>query len=102
MTLIVWGLSHQRTRRSDADLRHGPPRGEEDVTRLGEEIDTLDFDMKVNAVSGPSHDWRAALDAYEAAKQALFLARTLEELHAAARVHHGRQALHRVRSVLPR
>ncbi|WP_051759345.1 pentapeptide repeat-containing protein [Herbidospora cretacea] len=103
LTLIVWGLSHQRTRRHDADFTMARRVAEEDVTRFGEEIDTLDFDMKVNAVSGPSHDWRAALDAYEAAKQALYLARTPEELHAAAAaVHHGRQALHRVRAVLPR
>ncbi|WP_061299699.1 pentapeptide repeat-containing protein [Herbidospora cretacea] len=103
LTLIVWGVSHQRTRRTDANFALARRAAEEDVTRLGEEIDTLDFDMKVNAVSGPSHDWRAALDAYEAAKQALYLARTPEELHAAAAaVHHGRQALHRVRSVLPR
>ncbi|WP_066369311.1 pentapeptide repeat-containing protein [Herbidospora mongoliensis] len=103
LTLIVWGLSHQRTRRSDTNFALARRVAEEDVTRLGEEIDTLDFDMKVNAVSGPSQDWRAALDAYEAAKQALYLARTPEELHAAAAaVHHGRLALQRVRSVLPR
>ncbi|GAB1820281.1 pentapeptide repeat-containing protein [Herbidospora sp. RD11066] len=103
LTLIVWGLSHQTSRRSEANFALARRAAEEDVTRLGEEIDTLDFDMKVNAVSGPSHDWRAALDAYEAAKQALYLARTPEELHAAAAaVHHGRLALQRVRSVLPR
>ncbi|WP_062344843.1 pentapeptide repeat-containing protein [Herbidospora yilanensis] len=103
LTLIVWGVSHQRTRRDEAGFTMARRVAEEDVTRFGEEIDTLDFDMKVKAVSGPSHDWRAALDAYEAAKQALYLARTPEELHAAAAaVHHGRQALQRVRAVLPR
>jgi hypothetical protein len=73
---------------------------EESVTRLGEEIDQLDFEFKINQMSGgPSHDWRAALDAYEAAKQALIIARTPSDLHAAASaVQHGRHALHQVRS----
>ncbi|WP_204038834.1 pentapeptide repeat-containing protein [Acrocarpospora phusangensis] len=103
MTLLVWGLTSGRRKRSHATFTMARHAAEEDVTRFGEEIDTLDFEMKVNAVSGPSHDWRAALDAYEAAKRALMLARTPGELHAAAvAVHHGRQALHRVRATMGR
>ncbi|WP_214106735.1 pentapeptide repeat-containing protein [Acrocarpospora catenulata] len=103
MTLLVWGVTHRRRERSNAVFAMARHSAEEDVTRFGEEIDTLDFEMKVNALSGPSHDWRAALDAYEAAKRALALARTPNELHAAASaVHHGRQALHRVRSGMGR
>ncbi|WP_155341378.1 pentapeptide repeat-containing protein [Acrocarpospora corrugata] len=103
MTLLIWGISSGRRKRHHATFSMARHAAEEDVTRFGEEIDTLDFEMKVNAVSGPSHDWRAALDAYEAAKRALMLARTPGELHAAAAaVHHGRLALHRVRSSMGR
>jgi hypothetical protein len=65
------------------------------------EIDALDFDMKINQISGPGGEWRTALDAYEAAKQTLRIAQTPQELRAASSaVRHGRQALRVVRSRL--
>ncbi|GAA4194037.1 pentapeptide repeat-containing protein [Microbispora amethystogenes] len=102
LTLIMWGGAHRRKQRFAAEMAVARHAAEEDVTRFGEEIDALDFEMKINQISGPSQEWRAALDAYEAAKQALGVARTPYELRAAAvTVARGRDALRQVRSRLP-
>ncbi|MEV7969967.1 pentapeptide repeat-containing protein [Sphaerisporangium sp. NPDC088356] len=103
ITLILWGLSHRR--RAERATRFAAARrdAEEDVIRLGEEIDSLDFDYKVNhmTTSGVDPDWRRALDAYEAAKQSLNVAQSVPQLAGvAAAVYHGREALGRVRSRL--
>ncbi|MCW2880055.1 MAG: putative low-complexity protein-like protein [Sphaerisporangium sp.] len=103
MTLILWGVSHRR--RAERTTRFAAARrtAEEDVTRLGEEIDSLDFDYKINHMntSGVDPDWRRALDAYEAAKQSLNGAQSVPQLTGvAAAVHDGRDALGRVRSRL--
>ncbi|MBO3745166.1 pentapeptide repeat-containing protein [Streptosporangiaceae bacterium NEAU-GS5] len=99
-TLLIWGASARRRKREAAYMAVARAQAEEDVTRFGEEIDTLDFDMKVNQVSGPTHDWRIALDAYEAAKRALAVARTRYELYGVANaVQQGRAALTRVRAL---
>ncbi|WP_051752203.1 pentapeptide repeat-containing protein [Streptosporangium amethystogenes] len=101
LTVVAWGVSaQQRTRRAArfAVVRRG---AEEDITRLGEEIDQLDYEFQVSGRGGMTadHDWRHALDAYEAAKQALSIARREEELHFVARaVQDGRAALARLRS----
>lgn len=101
LTLIMWGVAHRRRERFVAEMAVARHAAEEDVTRFGEEIDALDFEMKINQVSGPTHEWRAALDAYEAAKQALHVAQTPYDLQAAAMaIGRGRQALHEVRSRL--
>ncbi|MEZ0072759.1 pentapeptide repeat-containing protein [Planotetraspora sp. GP83] len=101
LTLLIWGVTHRRRERFAAAMAVARHTAEEEVTRFGEEIDSLDFEMKVNQVSGPTHEWRAALDAYEAAKQALHIAQTPYELQAAASaVQHGRYALQQVRSRL--
>ncbi|GLW21948.1 hypothetical protein Mame01_19910 [Microbispora amethystogenes] len=102
LTLGMWGVAHRRRQRFAAEMAVVRHAAEEDVTRFGEEIDALDFEMKINQISGPSQEWRAALDAYEAAKQALGLARTPYELRAAGvTVARGREALRQVRSRLP-
>ncbi|GII82640.1 hypothetical protein Ssi03_06300 [Sphaerisporangium siamense] len=103
LTLILWGLSYRR--RADRANRFAAARrtAEEDVIRLGEEIDALDFDYKINHMDGGSvdQDWRRALDAYEAAKAALNGAQDIPQLGGvAAAIHHGREALGRVRSRL--
>ncbi|MFI6451723.1 pentapeptide repeat-containing protein [Streptosporangium amethystogenes] len=101
LTVVAWGVSaQQRTRRAArfAVLRRG---AEDDITRLGEEIDQLDYEFQVSGRGGMTadHDWRHALDAYEAAKQALSIARRSEELHFVARaVQDGRAALARLRA----
>ncbi|MEV4380089.1 pentapeptide repeat-containing protein [Streptosporangium sp. NPDC049644] len=101
LTVVAWGVSaQQRTRRAArfAVARRG---AEEDITRLGEEIDQLDYEFQVSGRGGMTadHDWRHALDAYEAAKQALSIARREEELHFVARaVQDGRAALARLRA----
>ncbi|GII53200.1 hypothetical protein Pth03_15890 [Planotetraspora thailandica] len=100
-TLLIWGVTHRRRQRNAAGYAAARRAAEEDVTRLGEEIDALDFDMKINQVTGPSAEWRAALDAYEAAKQTLLIAQTPQGLpEVASAVQHGRQALRAVRSWL--
>ncbi|GAA4568184.1 pentapeptide repeat-containing protein [Planotetraspora kaengkrachanensis] len=97
-TLMIWGAAHRHRRRSAAAYAAARRAAEEDVTRFGEEIDALDFDMKINQLNGPNGEWQAALDAYEAAKRSLLIAQTLQELDgAAAAVRHGRQALEAVR-----
>jgi hypothetical protein len=101
VTLLVWGVTHRRKERAAAAMAAARRAAEEDVTRLGEEIDALDFEMSINQVSGPAGEWRAALDAYEAAKRALLVAQTPYELRAAApAVQYGRDALRRVRARL--
>ncbi|WP_433373047.1 pentapeptide repeat-containing protein [Streptosporangium sp. CA-115845] len=101
LTVVAWGVSaQQRTRRAArfAVVRRG---AEDDITRLGEEIDQLDYEFQISGRGGMTadHDWRHALDAYEAAKQALSIARRSEELHFVARaVQDGRAALARLRS----
>ncbi|MER5619837.1 pentapeptide repeat-containing protein [Streptosporangium sp. NPDC002544] len=101
LTVVAWGVSaQQRTRRAArfAVVRRG---AEDDITRLGEEIDQLDYEFQISGRGGMTadHDWRHALDAYEAAKQALSIARREEELHFVARaVQDGRAALNRLRS----
>ncbi|GAA2993674.1 pentapeptide repeat-containing protein [Streptosporangium longisporum] len=100
LTVVAWGISAQgRTRRAQqfALMRHG---AEEDITRLGEEIDQLDYEFQLGGRGGMTadRDWRHALDAYEAAKQALSIARRQEELHFVAQaVQDGRNALNRLR-----
>ncbi|WP_424529181.1 pentapeptide repeat-containing protein [Sphaerisporangium viridialbum] len=101
ITLILWGLSHRRRNERAARFATARRSAEEDVIRLGEEIDSLDFDYKINhmTTSGVDQDWRRALDAYEAAKQSLNVAQSVPQLAGvAAAVHHGRDALGRVRS----
>ncbi|MER6825987.1 pentapeptide repeat-containing protein [Streptosporangium sp. NPDC000563] len=100
LTVVAWGVSAQRRSRRNARfvlMRNG---AEEDITRLGEEIDQLDYEFQVSGRGGMTadRDWRLALDAYEAAKQALLVARREEELHFVARaVQDGRAALARLR-----
>ncbi|MGV9777138.1 pentapeptide repeat-containing protein [Streptosporangium sp. NPDC003464] len=100
VTVVIWGISAQRRSRRGARFALLLRGAEEDVTRLGEEIDQLDYEFQVSgrgAVSG-EQDWRHALDAYEAAKRALAVARREEELHSvAAAVQDGRNALGRLR-----
>lgn len=100
VTVVAWGISTQRRNRRNsrfALMRHG---AEEDITRLGEEIDQLDYEFQVGGhgdITG-DQDWRHAIDAYEAAKNALALARREEELHFVAdAVQAGRNALGRLR-----
>ncbi|MFC4531447.1 pentapeptide repeat-containing protein [Sphaerisporangium dianthi] len=103
LTLIFWGLSHRRRVERATRFAHARRAAEENVIRLGEEIDALDFDYKINHMNTGSvdQDWRRALDAYEAAKHSLASARSQPELAAvAAALHHGHDALARVRSRL--
>lgn len=103
VTLILWGLSHRRRLERAARFHAARRSAEEDVIRLGEEIDSLDFDYKVNHMNSGAvdHDWRLALDAYEAAKRALNTAQSVPQLAGVAMaVHHGWDALGRVRSRL--
>jgi uncharacterized protein YjbI with pentapeptide repeats len=100
-TLMIWGAAHRHRQRSSAAYAVARQAAEEEVTRFGEEIDALDFDMKINQLSGPSGEWQAALDAYEAAKRSLLVAQTPQELQGAVTaVRHGRHALEVVRKRL--
>jgi hypothetical protein len=83
-------------RRSAAESRAafetGRRRAEEEVTRLGEEIDLLD------GKGGDGTDWHAVLDAYDAAKTALATAQDHEDLKVVGDiVERGRDALTRPR-----
>ncbi|GAA4205531.1 hypothetical protein GCM10022252_66230 [Streptosporangium oxazolinicum] len=101
LTVVAWGVSAQRRTRRNARFAVVRRGAEEDITRLGEEIDQLDYEFQVNGRGGMTadRDWRLALDAYEAAKQALLVARREQELHFVARaVQDGRAALGRLRS----
>ncbi|GHE33846.1 hypothetical protein GCM10017673_40890 [Streptosporangium violaceochromogenes] len=101
VTVVIWGVSAQRRSRRNtrfALMRRG---AEEDITRLGEEIDQLDYEFQISGRGGMTADgdWRHAIDAYEAAKNALAVARGAEELHFVARaVQDGRNALGRLRA----
>lgn len=101
LTVVAWGVSTQQRTRRNARFAVARRGAEDDITRLGEEIDQLDYEFQVSGRGGitADHDWRHALDAYEAAKQALSVARRSEELHFVARaVQDGRAALDRLRS----
>lgn len=103
LTLVLWGLSHRRRIERATRFSAARKTAEENVTRFGEEIDSLDFDYKINHMTtgGVDPDWRKALDAYDAAKQSLNAAQSIPQLAAVdAAVHHGRHALGRVRSRL--
>lgn len=100
LTLVLWGVSHRRRKREAAAFAIARRHAEDEVTRFGEEIDALDFEMKIyEATVSADVDWRHALDAYEAAKHVLAVARTGDQLtevgHA---VRAGRDALARLRS----
>lgn len=100
LTLLSWTASHQRRRREAMAFARAWALAEEDVIRFGEEIDRLDFEFQISGPAGPSADrhWRHALDAYDAAKNALTHARTPDELAFVARaVHDGRAALGHLR-----
>ncbi|WP_433251982.1 pentapeptide repeat-containing protein [Streptosporangium sp. CA-135522] len=100
LTVVIWGVSAQRRSRRNARFALMRGGAEEDVTRLGEEIDQLDYEFQVSGHGGVTgdQDWRHALDAYEAAKHALTVARREEELDFVARaVQDGRNALGRLR-----
>ncbi|GAA1291948.1 hypothetical protein Psi02_36710 [Planotetraspora silvatica] len=97
-TLMIWGAAHRHRRRSSAGYAVARRAAEEDVTRFGEEIDALDFEMEISRLSGPGTEWQATLDAYEAAKRSLLIAQTPQELQGvAAAVRHGRQTLEAAR-----
>nr|BFE86498.1 hypothetical protein GCM10020093_090990 [Planobispora longispora] len=101
LTVVAWGVSHQRRIGRQARFTLMRRGAEEDITRLGEEIDQLDYEFQLNGYSGMTadQDWRLAIDAYEAAKNALVIARREQELHSVARaVQDGRNALLRLRA----
>ncbi|GAA5043483.1 uncharacterized protein YjbI with pentapeptide repeats [Thermocatellispora tengchongensis] len=82
VTGLVWAGAYQRRSRAAAAYAIARRAAEEDVTRLGEEIDRLDYEFQISGPVGPTadRDWRYALDAYEAAKNALAHARSMEHL----------------------
>lgn len=101
VTVVIWGVSAQRRSRRNARFALMRRGAEEDITRLGEEIDQLDYEFQISGRGGMTADgdWRHAIDAYEAAKNALAVARRAEELHFVARaVQDGRNALGRLRA----
>ncbi|WP_068921337.1 pentapeptide repeat-containing protein [Planobispora rosea] len=101
LTVVAWGVSAQRRARGQARFALMRRGAEEDITRLGEEIDQLDYEFQVSGHSGMTadQDWRLAIDAYEAAKNALVMARREQELHGVARaIQDGRNALTRLRA----
>ncbi|MEV5413934.1 pentapeptide repeat-containing protein [Thermopolyspora sp. NPDC052614] len=100
LTLLLWSVTHRRRRREAAAFAIARRQAEEEVTRFGEEIDALDFEMKIyEATVSADVDWRQALDAYEAAKHILVTARTDDQLaQIGPAVRAGRSALGRLRS----
>ncbi|GIH89597.1 pentapeptide repeat-containing protein [Planobispora siamensis] len=101
LTVVAWGVSAQRRSRRNARFALMRRGAEEDITRLGEEIDQLDYEFQISGRGGMTadQDWRHAIDAYEAAKNALVMARREQELHFVARaVQDGRAALGRLRA----
>jgi uncharacterized protein YjbI with pentapeptide repeats len=100
VTVVAWGVSAQRRTRRNARFALMRRGAEEDITRLGEEIDRLDYEFQISGRGGMTadQDWRQALDAYEAAKNALVMARREQDLHLVARaVQDGRNSLGRLR-----
>ncbi|MBB2909607.1 uncharacterized protein YjbI with pentapeptide repeats [Streptosporangium becharense] len=101
LTVVAWGVSAQQRSRRNARFALMRRGAEEDITRLGEEIDQLDYEFQISGRGSMTadHDWRHAIDAYEAAKNTLAGARRAEELHFVARaVQDGRAALERLRT----
>ncbi|GAA1503407.1 hypothetical protein GCM10009677_39130 [Sphaerisporangium rubeum] len=104
LTLIFWGVAHRGRLERAARFTAARRAAEEDVTRLGEAIDSLDFDFQIhNATDGGSgdQDWRHAIDAYEAARNMLQRAHAEQDLAQVAHaVQQGHQALGRMRARL--
>jgi uncharacterized protein YjbI with pentapeptide repeats len=101
LTMVIWGISTQRRNRRNAQFALIRHNAEEDITRLGEEIDRLDYEFQISGRGGMTadQDWRRAIDAYEAAKIALAVAQRREELHFVAQaVQDGRAALDRLKT----
>ncbi|MFF3664246.1 pentapeptide repeat-containing protein [Microtetraspora malaysiensis] len=105
ITLFFWAAAHRRRKRdADAfDLERQVLA--EDLTQLGAEINTMDAELRRDdgtpTEPGDQREWRAALDAYEAARHVLTVARTSGELQGAvSAVEHGRASLRRVRTRL--
>ncbi|GLW05457.1 hypothetical protein Misp01_05870 [Microtetraspora sp. NBRC 13810] len=101
LTALLWAGSYRRRTRAAAAFGAALRAAEEDVTRLGEEIDRLDYEFQLAGTSGgmsADREWRYALDAYEAAKNALAGARSREQLlFVTQAVRDGRAALDRLR-----
>ncbi|WP_283138561.1 pentapeptide repeat-containing protein [Rhizohabitans arisaemae] len=88
VVLLTW--AGYRRRRSVADRKRQLVAA--DLVQLGEEIDTLDFDVRFRF--GDDEDYRYAVDAYTAARSAMDSG---DLAVAAEAVQHARYALERVR-----
>ncbi|WP_170990920.1 hypothetical protein [Herbidospora galbida] len=94
----IWLISRRNKRRREekeaADLKAVKQTVEEDVTKFGEEITSLDLDAKMLPAAGTDHDWQHALDSYEKAKVQLQQVRRADELRdVTATLEDGRYAL---------
>ncbi|MDP9846603.1 pentapeptide repeat-containing protein [Streptosporangium lutulentum] len=101
ITMVTWGVTAQQRSRRNAQFAQMRRNAEEDITRLGEEIDRLDYEFQVSGRGSMTadQDWRHAIDAYEAAKISMAVAQRLEELHFVEQaVQDGRAALGRLRT----
>ena len=79
---------------SEADLDAARRAAEEDVTRLGEELQRLDTDVSMATVDeAMRQDWQRALDSYEAANRSLQLLQAPEDIrHVTSALEDGRYA----------
>ncbi|GLW96160.1 pentapeptide repeat-containing protein [Microtetraspora sp. NBRC 16547] len=104
LTLLFWIAFHRRRKRDAAAFELAHQAVMQDLTRFWDEINAVVAELEAGRIDdalGESGDWRAALDAYEAARHVLTVARTPYELQgAAAAVEHGRASLGRVRTPL--
>ncbi|WP_218006739.1 pentapeptide repeat-containing protein [Microtetraspora fusca] len=106
ITLLFWAAAHRRGKRDAAAFELERQVLAEDLSQLGDEINTMDAELRrgddgTPTEPGDQREWRAALDAYEAARHVLTVARTPGELQGAvSAVEHGRASLRRVRTRL--
>ncbi|WP_061299700.1 hypothetical protein [Herbidospora cretacea] len=94
----IWLIARRNKRRREekeaAELKAVKQTVEEDVTKFGEEITSLDLDAKMLPAAGTDHDWQHALDSYEKAKVQLTQVRRADELRdVTATLEDGRYAL---------
>ncbi|WP_214106734.1 hypothetical protein [Acrocarpospora catenulata] len=78
--LISRRMKRQREAKEAAELAAVRQTVEEDVTKFGEEITSLDLDARMLPAAGTDTDWQHALDSYEKAKTELAAVKRAEDL----------------------
>jgi hypothetical protein len=102
LALLSRRSSKRAAERAAANLAEVRPAYEEDVTRLGEDIEALDLDVDAATTTDQMRQlYTSALDAYDAAKTRLDSARTTMDLQpVTSSLEEGRYDLVAVRALL--